>query len=809
MPTDLRAQLESSFRGQYTIERELGGGNMARVFVATDHGLGRRVVIKVLSGELAEGLSVKRFSREIRLAASLQQANIVPVLSAGESGGVPHYTMPYVEGSSLRERLALEGRPSLLETLGILRDLARALAYAHDRGVVHRDIKPENVLLSGGAAVVTDFGIAKALANARGESTGAQTGGTGTVTQSGVAVGTPAYMAPEQIAGDPRVDHRADLYSFGCVAYELMAGEPPFAGRSVQALFAGHLAEQPAPVTEKHPECPRALARLVMSCLEKDPAARPGSAHEILAALNTVATRVTPVERFWHARTRRQRLAVSGLLLLVALGATAFVVNARIRSMRAESVALSVAVVPFLNLSGDPEHEYLGDGMADELATALGKVPGIRIASRSLGYRYKGRRDLDAREMGRALAANYVLQGSVRPVRDRIRVSVQLTDAADNSETWSETYDRAGGDVFAVQNEVANAVVVALRRRLRLAPKAVAAAAVPARGTSSAQAYDAYLRGRYLLRRRGPGTRQAAEHFERAIALDSNFAAAHAALALALELLPYFEPVDARALGIRAMRVARRALALDSSLAEAHTALAMAYQHLYRWADAEREYRRAVAAGPADADTHIQYGRFRWYTGRLSDALPVFERARAIDPYSAVASGWVGHLLFLSGRRSAGMIELRRALEFEPVNPPALVFMADAFRMQGQRDSARVYAERLWTGVPTWRSGAAAELAELGDADRALAWVRAFESGSAPEHTIINAIGVYAALRDSTRMLATMDEATRRGEIWPTYFSLNEPRFDFVRSSGRFAAIVRGAGLDERLFTAPGAGRSQ
>ncbi|MEX1187446.1 MAG: protein kinase [Gemmatimonadaceae bacterium] len=808
MPADLRAQLESSFRGQYTIERELGGGNMARVFVATDHGLGRRVVIKVLSGELAEGLSVKRFSREIRLAASLQQANIVPVLSAGEAGGVPHYTMPYVEGSSLRERLALEGGPSLVETLGILRDLARALAYAHDRGVVHRDIKPENVLLSGGAAVVTDFGIAKALANARGEPAGPATGGTGTVTQSGVAVGTPAYMAPEQIAGDPQVDHRADLYSFGCVAYELIAGEPPFAGRSIQALFTAHLTEQPAPVTEKHPECPRALARLVMSCLEKDPAARPQSAHEILTALNTVATHATPVERFWHARTRRQRLAVSGLLLLVALGATAFVVSARIQSMRAESAALSVAVVPFLNLSGDPAHEYLGDGMADELATALGKVPGIRIASRSLGYRYKGRRDLDAREMGRALSANYVLQGSVRPVRDRIRVSVQLTNAADNSETWSETYDRAGADAFAVQNDVANAVVDALRRRLRLAPEAVAAA-VPARGTSSAQAYDAYLRGRYLLRRRGAGTRQAAEHFERSIALDSNFAAAHAALALALELLPYFEPVDARALGVRAMRVARRALALDSSLAEAHTALAMAYQHSYRWAEAEREYRRAVAAGPADPDTHIQYGRFRWYTGRLSDALPAFERARAIDPYSAVASAWVGHLLFLSGRRSAGMIELRRALEFEPVNPPALVMMAEAFRLQGQRDSSRVYAERLWRGVPAWRPVAAAALAELGEADRALAWLRAFETGPAPEHTVINAIGVYAGLRDSTRMLAAMEEATRRGEIWPTYFSLNEPRFDFVRSSGRFAAIVRGAGLDERLFTAPGAGRSQ
>jgi serine/threonine protein kinase len=243
MSPELRARLESSFRNSYAIERELAGGGMARVFVAREMALGRQVVIKVLSPELAAELSAKRFEREIRLAASLQQANIVPVLAAGEADGVPYYTMPYVDGLSVRDRLRRDGRLPLDQTIGILRDVGRALAFAHERGVVHRDIKPENVLLSGDAAVVTDFGIAKAIAAARASAHDGQPSAS-TVTQAGTAVGTPAYMAPEQITADPIIDHRADLYSFGCLGYELLAGQPPFGGPA-QALFAAHLTARP------------------------------------------------------------------------------------------------------------------------------------------------------------------------------------------------------------------------------------------------------------------------------------------------------------------------------------------------------------------------------------------------------------------------------------------------------------------------------------------------------------------------------------------------------------------------------------
>ena len=228
MTEDLRSQLQTSLTG-YSIERELGGGGMARVFTAIETALGRTVVIKVLSPELAAEVSSKRFAREVRLVASLQQANIVPVLTSGEVNGLPYYTMPFVEGLSLRDKLSAGGAMPIPDAVGVLRDVARALAYAHDRGVVHRDIKPENILLSGHAAVVADFGIAKAISDARTPEAGPQTT---TVTQAGTVIGTPAYMAPEQIAADPGIDHRADIYSFGCVAYELLAGESPFAARA-------------------------------------------------------------------------------------------------------------------------------------------------------------------------------------------------------------------------------------------------------------------------------------------------------------------------------------------------------------------------------------------------------------------------------------------------------------------------------------------------------------------------------------------------------------------------------------------------
>jgi eukaryotic-like serine/threonine-protein kinase len=290
---DLRTQLQDALGNTYTLDRELGGGGMSRVFVAEEATLGRRVVVKVLSPDLAAGLNVERFRREIQVAAKLQHPQIVPVLTTGETDGLPYYTMPYIEGESLRARLAA-GPLGIREAVGLLRDVARALAFAHKHGVVHRDIKPENVLLSEGSAAVTDFGIAKAISAAKGgaDRPDAPPGDlpTAALTQVGTSLGTPAYMAPEQVAGDPHTDHRADIYAFGAMAYELLAGRPPFVGTSPQKVLAAHLAEVPQLVSDLRPDVPPALADLVMRCLEKEPAARPESAAAILPILDGAVT---------------------------------------------------------------------------------------------------------------------------------------------------------------------------------------------------------------------------------------------------------------------------------------------------------------------------------------------------------------------------------------------------------------------------------------------------------------------------------------------------------------------------------------
>jgi TolB-like protein/Tfp pilus assembly protein PilF len=793
MSTDLRSHLESTLGASYTIEGELGGGGMSRVFVATERALGRRVVIKVLSPELAAEVSAKRFEREIRLAASLQQANIVPVLSAGETNGVPHYTMPFVEGRSLRDRLQADPRLTIGEAISILRDIGRALAYAHEHGVVHRDIKPENVLLSGDAAVVTDFGIAKAIASSRAES--ASPPASGTVTQIGTSVGTPAYMAPEQISADPSIDHRADLYAFGCVAYELLSGKPPFAATNVHSLFAAHLSERPVPLLDKNPDTPPTLAALVEQCLEKDPARRPQTAREILRVLEVSSTSGGWVTRVVRRVPRQHRKVVLGIVaLVIVLGAWQVIVAVGV--LRPQP---TVAVIPFLNVSADSGDQYLADGIADGLTTALGKVGGIEVKSRSLGYQYRGRREIDARAIGATLGVSHVLHGSVQRAGNRLRVSAHLTRARDNYEVWSQDYVRSADDAFAVQDEITRLVVTALPRGLGAAKQIPASASS---GTSNPEAYDLYLRGRFLLQRRGAGVRQSIDNFAQAIAKDSSFARAHAAYALALELLPYFQRVNVDSLNRLAIPAAQRALRVDSTIAEAHTALAMAHQHRYEWKAAEDSYRRAIAGEPPDADAYIQYGRFLYYTRTVAEALPQFQRARELDPNSAVASGWVGHLLDMSGRHDEALAELRRALQIDSAVPPTLVFMAQTHFFAGRSDSARVYADRLWRVWPNWRASAAAVFAKLGDRERVLGMLREAEQRDAA-----GGAGIYAALGDSTRWFELREQSTANREIWPTYSSLSERGLDFMRGSARFAAIVRSVGLDERIFTAPTGGR--
>ena len=659
---------------------------MSRVFVAEEVVLGRKVAVKVLMPELAAGVSAERFQREIKLAAQLQHPNIVPVLVTGIAAGLPYYTMPFVDGLSLRARLDRNPGMPIAEAVPILKDMARALAYAHDHGVVHRDIKPENVLLADEAAVVTDFGIAKALSASRTSAPG------GTLTQVGTSIGTPAYMSPEQAAGDPDTDHRADIYAFGCVAYELLTGAPPFAYKQPHQLFAAHMKEAPVPVQTKRPDCPPELAALIMKCLEKEPDKRPQSARDVLRSLDAGTGRNTAEVVAIRKRPSKRQIAIgAAIVILVALAAG---IGAR-RGRSAVDIR-SLAVLPFENVGGDTANAYFADGMADELTSELSKVPGLTLASRSAAFRFRGQ-NVDVRSVGKELGVGAVLEGTVRRAGSRLRLTAQLSNATTGKLLWTDSYEQQVQDVFAVQDSVTRAIVAALKVKLGGDSGPAAVAVTPAsQGTKNLEAYDLYLRGRYLWARRGSSSlRKAIDLFQQAIAKDPQFARAHAGLAMALSVLPMYTPMRSDSIVPAGLAAGQRAIALDQNLSDAHLGYANILIYQYKWPQAEEEFKRALSLDPANATAHQWYGDYLYVIGRVGEAIPELRRAAELDPLSAVNNNDLGFALRHAGRYEEAIAAEERAVELDPTFPWALHNMAAALYESGKHtDSAIAILEK-------------------------------------------------------------------------------------------------------------------
>ena len=805
---DLRERLHDTLGTAYLIERELGGGGMSRVFLATERALDRRVVIKVLSPDLAAELSAQRFAREIRLAAALQQANVVPVLTAGEADGLPYYVMPFVAGLSLRERLAREGRLDVAAGVAVLRDVARALAYAHDNGVVHRDIKPENVLLSGEAAVVTDFGIAKAISAARRDGDSSQAPAT-TFTRAGTAIGTPAYMSPEQITSDPSIDHRADLYSFGCLAYEVFAGRSPFAGRPAHQLFAAHLSERPAPLETLCPECPLTLARVVMDCLEKDPARRPATAHEILRALDSMTGTTTGMRRLINRLSRRQRVATSTTAVTLALAVIAFGARAWSRSTAVDESSL--AILPFVNIGIDTTKNVWADGLTDQVTTTLSRTASLRLATRVSADRYRNRRNVDAREVGRVLQVRHVLQGTLWPQGSRVLVVALLSSADDGRELWRDSFERDAADILATLDSITNGITAAVQRNV-LHVAVTPSLMRSARGTSDTAAYELYLRAQALLRNRSAVLR-ATQLFEQATARDPNFARAYAGLSSALEILPNFADTTYAEVHDQATAAARRALDVDSTLAEAQTSLALASMYNLAWARADSQFRRALVLDPSDPSVHFHYARYLTYIGRVTGAVEEFAKAKHLDPTSAATGGWLARLLLLVGRRDEAFAEIDRALELDSMSVPVAFMGAEISAARGQRERARRLAEITWRppGAPrqiVWAGAAAFTYADLGDQETVRTIIAHIVNGPRSRAFAHSALAMARlAAHDTARALDELERATDAREFWPSAPVLALPSVDQLRSSRRFAALLRRIGLDVSMFTSPTAGR--
>ena len=798
-PPDLRSALQQSLGSAYTLERELTGGGMSRVFVATEIALGRRVVVKVLAPDLAEGISLERFEREIRMLASLQQANIVPLLSAGRTGLLPFYTMPFVEGRSIRDRIEKDGPLSIGEATNILRDVARALMYAHEHGIVHRDIKPDNILLSGDTAVVADFGIAKALSAARADREH-------TLTQTGFGIGTPAYMAPEQAIGDPDVDSRADIYAFGCVAYEVLSGKPPFAGRQSHLIVAAHMSEVPVAVSHVRADVPAALCTLVTKCLEKDPAHRPQNARELIQALDAALTSSPQIAR------PKQKARLTQSAFMIAVAAAVFAIGGFFvwRASATSNELASLAVLPFLNVGGDSLQEYLADGIRDELATAIGKVPGMRLIGRSAAFQYHGRRDLDARNVGHALGARYLLQGSLAQRDGRLKVSAQLTDSTGGTELWSLDFVQSSNELSQVKDSIVRAIAASLHKTLAMDPVAERSRLHPADSDSAhSEAYDLYLRGVYLLQRRGPGVKQSIANFEQAIAKDDQYARAYAGLSAALVLIPYFDGTLPSELYARATNAAHRALQLDSTLALARSTLAIAYWNNTQLDSADVEFRHAIQTDPTEVNTRVQYARFLLTLGRTKDAIGELQRARQLDPLSPVQSAWIAYAMYADGNEAQALTEIDRAAQIDSTMLPVLNNGSLLNIAVGRTVDAMRYARRIPAG--SVMSQTPLTYAVAGDTATAMQILRRMEAREPqPWFTDVMRASVMLAIRDTSQALDALERSAHRsGSMWTQYIMMSHPIYDPLRKSQRFAALLRKAKLNEAMFTSATGGRKK
>jgi serine/threonine-protein kinase len=688
---NIPTQLADALSDRYVLERELGRGGMATVYLARDLKHKRPVALKVLRPELAASLGPERFQREIEFAARLQHPHILTVLDSGDAAGQLWFTMPYVEGESLRARLAREGQLAIEAALRIAGEAAQALQYAHEHGVIHRDVKPENLLLTtDGNTLVADFGIARAL------------GGPGSderLTETGLSVGTPRYMSPEQASADKMLDARTDVYSLGCVLYEMLAGEPPFTGPSPQAIIAKRLIGSVPSVRELRPTVTPALDQAVRRALARAPADRFGSMTELGRGLEAARSpdavfapaadtlRVPAASRGWHGLAVAASVAI---VLLLGLGA-AFAWRRAHGSAQAAGPT-RLAVLPFENL-GPGADEYFADGVTDAVRGKLAALPGLQVTASNSSGQYK-HTSKTPQEVGQELGVQYLLVGKVRWDRgqsgqSRVEVSPELVQAATASTRWEQPFDAALTDVFQVQADIAGRVAQALDvalgtgERERLAEKP----------TANLAAYDLYLQGNEV----ASGVdmmpalelRRAIDLYERAVALDSGFALAWAQLSRS-HSSTYNGGVPAAADAEGARAAAERALALRPDLAEGHLALGDYYNFVRQdWARASAEYEAGRRIAPNNAELLKGVGLVARSQGRWDEGLSALRQALSLDPRSMATARRLNYTLVELRRYSEALESADRALALNPRDPAFYQSKAMVFLAEGDLSKAR------------------------------------------------------------------------------------------------------------------------
>jgi TolB-like protein/Tfp pilus assembly protein PilF/predicted Ser/Thr protein kinase len=728
----------------YRIIEKLGEGGMGVVYKAEDLSLERPVALKFLSARTAgTEEDASRFVHEAKAAASLNHPNICTIYEIGEDDGRTFIAMECVEGENLRARMQKAPLP-LDEALTIAADIARGLAAAHEKGIVHRDIKPANIVVTPTRMVkIMDFGLARVAGGAH-------------HTRAGTTVGTVAYMSPEQARGED-VDHRTDIWSLGVVLYEMLTGRRPFPGDRDMAVIYSILNTVYTEPTDLRPDLPQELDGCMRKMLAKRRDDRYGSALEVAGDLFALLG-----------------VADSGLLTRSIAVAT-----------RAQP---SVAVLPFANLSADPEQEYFCDGMAEEIINSLTHLDGMRVVARTSSFAFKGKNE-DAREMGRQLGVATLLEGSVRRAGNRLRVTTQLVNVSDGCHLWSERFDREMEDVFAIQDEISLAVTNALKVRLLGADKAK----VVKRHTVSFAAYRAYMKGRYhWFIRSSSDIEKAIGYLEEAVAIDPEYALAYAGLADCYGVLPMYRPISPDEVYPRAKAAAMKALELDDSLAEAHAALSCIMENYeWDWAGSDREIERAIELNPGYATAYQWKAEDLITRGRFDEAVEVMNKARELDPLSLFMNARVGMAFYYARRYDDARVMLETTLEVDPTFDQARYFLSLVYAIEDRYEEAI----DLITDE-SFRAWGAMLHAWNGDEERARAVMdETLSRGSGGYDWPSVQAGLRFALGDVDGCFEWMERAVDvKDPRLP--LMMRSPKTDPLRDDPRFAAILERMGLE-------------
>lgn len=772
----------------YEIERELGRGGMATVYLARDRRHDREVAVKVLSPDLSQVFGIERFQREIAITAKLSHPNILPLHDSGESEGRLFYVAPFVRGESLRARLNREQQLPVRDAISIAQGIASALEHAHAHGVVHRDIKPENILLSDGQAIVADFGIARALEHGAGEQ----------LTATGVSIGTPAYMSPEQSAGEP-TDERSDVYSLGCVLYEMLAGEPPFTGPTAQAIIAKRLASTAPDVRLCRDSVEEVLAATIARSLARVPADRIQTASEFHRLLDEAAlahaanSTGVPSRRRGLAKRRVARWSMtSGAALLAAAAVVVAVPVLRQRAMRfiaGPTTIHTLAVLPLANLSGDMSQDYLADGLTDAVINGLSQLGSLNVISYTSVSRFKMMKMKPSlRDMARQLHADAVLEASVARDRDLVRVSGRLVRAADEHPLWTRTYERQIGNALELENDIASDIAEEIGAKLVDNPAAKVASVKP-------ESQEAYLKGVYLADQ--SRFKEAIDQFQVAVEKDPNHSAAYAALARAYYFRAFFGEVAPVEAFSQMERAAQRALDHDPRSAEALGLMALVNVH-YRWDwnAARREFEQALALAPSNAQVHHDYAHFLLAVGRSKESAAETERARELDPANPMlttCTGW--HSLFDKQFDTS----LARAKESQMMMPNfwAQIVSGWAYLGKGNGDAAVAamrQAVSLSDDLPFADAALANALAKAGKTQEAKqildGLLKKALSGYVSAYDI--AI-VYAGLGDNDQAITWLRKAVSERSMFVVHMTWDS-RLDGLRSDPRFVELAKELG---------------